>query len=76
MSIEFIGKIFKEYHDGKDHTTGRKYNYSIQYNPLALMPVWIIRQDRHGGEWDFWEPLPSNMQFTPFWSKRCERMVY
>lgn len=70
LSINFQTRIFSEYHAGKEYTNGRKYRYSIQYNPMALMPVWIIRQDRNGGEWHFLQPLAQNLQFTPRNSKR------
>lgn len=65
LSINLQARIFKEYHAGKEFTTGRKYHYSLQYNPLALFPVWVIRQDKSGGAWEWVQPLTDNMQFTP-----------
>ena len=38
MSINLIRRIFADYHKGKDSTNGRKYRYTIEYNPLAAMP--------------------------------------
>lgn len=70
LSINLQSRIFTEYHAGKEFTTGRKYRYSIQYNPLALMPVWIIRQDIYDGEWYFLQPLAPDLQFTPRGSAR------
>lgn len=53
LSINLQARIFKDYHSGKEYTNGIKYRYSIQYNPLSAMPVWVIRQDKNGGEWQF-----------------------
>ena len=72
LSIKFQARIFRDYHAGKEYTNGRKYRYSIQYNPLALVHTWIIRQDKSGGEWCFLQPLADNMQFTPRTSKHEE----
>lgn len=65
LSINFQARIFADYHAGKEYTNGRKYRYSIQYNPISAMPVWVIRQEKSGGEWQFLQPLAGNMQFTP-----------
>lgn len=54
MSINLISRIFSDYHKGKDSTSGRKYRYTIEYNPLSAVHTWIIRQ-----------PLPLNLCFTP-----------
>lgn len=70
LSINLQARIFKDYHSGKEYTNGIKYRYSIQYNPLSAMPVWVIRQDKNGGEWQFLQPLADNMQFIPRNSKR------
>ena len=72
LSINLQARIFRDYHAGKECTNGRKYRYSIQYNPLSAMPTWIIRQDKSGGEWYFLQPLADNMQFTPRTSKHEE----
>ena len=71
LSINFQAKIWQDYYAGKEYTNGTKYRYSLQYNPLSAMPTWIIRQNKRGGEWDFVEPLASNLQFTPRNSKRA-----
>lgn len=65
ISIELQALIFRDYHDGKDHTTARKYLYTLQYNPMSLMHTWIIRKPKTGGEWEWVQPLASNLQFTP-----------
>lgn len=70
LSINLQARIFADYHAGKEYTNGAKYRYSIQYNPMALMPTWIIRQDRNDGEWYFLQPLANNLQITPRNSKR------
>lgn len=70
LSVKFQSRIFADYHAGKEYTNGTKYRYSIQYNPIALMPTWIIRQDKDGGNWYFLHPLAKNLQFTPRNSKR------
>lgn len=49
MSINLISRIFSDYHKGKDSTNGRKYRYTIEYNPLSAMPIWVIRQPLTGG---------------------------
>lgn len=72
LSIKFQARIFRDYHAGKEYTDGKKYRYSIQYNPLSAMHTWIIRQDKTGGEWQFLQPLTDNMQFTPRTSKHKE----
>ena len=72
LSINFQARIFTDYHAGKEYTNGRKYRYSIQYNPISAMPTWIIRQDKSGGEWYFLQPLADNLQFTPRTSKHKE----
>lgn len=65
LSINMQSRIFNEYHAGKEFTTGRKYRYSLQYNPLALFQTWVIRQAKSGGAWKWVQPLSDNMQFTP-----------
>ena len=65
LSINLQARIFADYHAGKEYTNGRKYRYSIQYNPVSAMHTWIIRQDKSGGEWYFLQPLADSMQFTP-----------
>lgn len=65
LSIDLQARIFKEYHAGKEFTTGRKYRYSLKYNPLSLLPVWVARQAKSGGAWEWVQPLACNMQFTP-----------
>ena len=72
LSINLQARIFTDYHAGKEYTNGRKYRYSLQYNPLALVHTWIIRQDKNGVEWQFLQPLADNMQFTPRTSKHKE----
>ena len=72
LSINLQARIFRAYHAGKEYTNGRKYRYSLQYNPLALVHTWIIRQDKGSGEWYFLQPLAANMQFTPRTSKQKE----
>lgn len=61
LSINLQARIFADYHAGKEYTNGRKYRYSIQYNPLSAMLVWVIRQEKNGGEWEFLQPLVSNL---------------
>lgn len=41
LSIDLQARIFKEYHTGKEFTNGRKYRYTLQYNPLALVHTWV-----------------------------------
>lgn len=65
LSINLQSHIFTEYHAGKEFTAGKKYRYTLQYNPLALFPVWVVRQAKSGGAWDWVQPLSPNMQFTP-----------
>lgn len=72
LSIKIQARIFRDYHAGKEYTDGKKYRYSIQYNPISAMHTWIIRQDKNGGEWQFLQPLAANMQFTPRTSKHEE----
>ena len=72
LSIKFQARIFRDYHVGKEYTDGKKYRYSIQYNPISAIHTWIIRQDKKGGEWQFLQPLADNMQFTPRTSKHKE----
>lgn len=65
MKYSFIAKVFKEYHEGEEYTKGSKYLYSIQHNPMAYIHTWVIRKPKTGGEWIFFCPVPSNMDFTP-----------
>lgn len=76
MSIDLISRIFSDYHKGKDSTNGRKYRYTLKYNPLSAMPIWVIRQPLTGGNWDFVQPLPPGLQITPINSARLGRMIY
>lgn len=46
LSINLQARIFADYHAGKEYTNGTKYRYTLQYNPLALVHTWIIRQNR------------------------------
>lgn len=65
MSISLISRIFGDYHSGAECTNGRKYRYTIEYNPLSAVHTWIIRQPLNGGEWEWVQPLPLNLCFTP-----------
>ena len=65
LSIDFQARIFTNYHSGQNCTNGRKYRYSLQYNPLASAHTWIIRQPMRGGSWEWVQPLAMNLQFTP-----------
>lgn len=65
LSINLQARIFEDYHAGKDHTNGTKYRYTLQYNPLALLHTWIIRQAKNGGQWEWVQPLAENLQFKP-----------
>lgn len=49
LSINLQSRIFTEYHAGKEFTTGTRYRYTLQYNPLALLHTWIIRKPKSGG---------------------------
>ena len=70
LSIDLQARIFKEYHTGKEFTNGRKYRYTLQYNPLALVHTWVVRQDKSGGAWEWMQPLAIDLQFTPRGSAR------
>ena len=59
LSINLQARIFRDYHAGKEYTDGKKYRYSIQYNPVSAMHTWIIRQDKNGGEWQFCSRLQT-----------------
>ena len=72
LSINFQARIFADYHAGKEYTSGTKYRYTLQYNPLALVHTWVVRQAINGGAWEWVQPLVDNMQFTPRNSKRKE----
>nr|DAL62941.1 MAG TPA_asm: hypothetical protein [Caudoviricetes sp.] len=65
MSVNLISRIFSDYHKGKDGTNGRKYRYTLEYNPLSAVHTWIIRQPLNGGAWEWVQPLPLNLCFTP-----------
>ena len=73
LSINLQARTFKEYHAGKEYTNGTKYRYTLQYNPLALVHTWVIRQRKSGGAWEWVQPLSDNMQFTPRNSRRLEK---
>lgn len=70
LSINLQSRIFTEYHAGKEFTVGKRYRYTLQYNPLALLPTWVVRQTKSGGAWEWVQPLSCNMQFTPVNSVR------
>ena len=70
LSINLQARVLKEYHTGKEYTNGTKYHYTLQYNPLALIHTWVIRQCKSGGAWEWVQPLSENMQFTPRNSRR------
>ena len=65
LSINLQSRIFTEYHVGKEFTTGTRYRYTLQYTPLAFLHTWVVRQEKSGGAWEWVQPLPCNMQFTP-----------
>lgn len=65
LSITLQARIFSDYHKGAAHTNGRKYRYTLQYNPLSLVHTWIVCQSLRGGSWEWVQPLASNLQFTP-----------
>lgn len=65
VSLNLQGRIFEEYHAGKEYTNGTKYRYTLQYNPLALVHTWIVRQAKSGGAWERVHPLAMNFQFKP-----------
>lgn len=65
MSINLISHIFADYHKGKDSTNGRKYRYTLEYNPLSAVHTWIVRRPLNGGAWEWVQPLPLNLCFTP-----------
>lgn len=65
LSIDLQARIFKEYHAGKEYTNGRKYRYTLQYNPLSLLHTRVVRQAKSGEAWEWVQPLSQNMQFTP-----------
>lgn len=65
LSMNLQARIFEEYHAGKEYTNGTKYRYTLQYNPLALVHTWIIRQAKIDGMWEWLHPLADNLQFTP-----------
>lgn len=71
LSINLQARIFKDYHSGAEFTSGRKYRYTLQYNPLSLVHTWIIRQPMRGGSWEWVQPLACNLQFTPRTSARA-----
>lgn len=64
VSLNLQGRIFEEYHAGKEYTNGTKYRYTLQYNPLALVHTWIVRQAKSGA-WEWVCPLAMNFQFKP-----------
>ena len=63
LSINLQSRIFTEYHAGKEFTTGTRYRYTLQYNPLALLHTWVIRQAKSGGAWEWVQPLAPDLQF-------------
>lgn len=65
LSINLQSRIFTEYHAGKEFTAGKRYRYTLQYNPLSLLHTWVVRQAKSGGAWERVQPLSPNMQFTP-----------
>lgn len=70
LSINLQSRIFTEYHAGKEFTTGTRYRYTLQYNPLALLHTWIIRKPKSGGAGEWVQPLAPDLQFTPRGSAR------
>lgn len=44
---------------------GRKYRYTLEYNPLSAVHTWIVRQPFSGCAWEWVQPLPLNLCFTP-----------
>lgn len=63
LSIEFQARIFSEYRAGKEYTTGRKYLYTIQRNPLALTQTWIIRKLKNSdAPWEWVQPLNTDLK--------------
>lgn len=65
ISLSFESRIWTEYHKGAQFTKGRKYRYSIQYNPLAFIHTWIVRQPINGGSWEWVKPVRNNLDFKP-----------
>lgn len=57
LSIKFQMKILKDHWMGKEYTQGKKYRYSLQYNPIAYDPIWIIKQEVLNGSWEWEQPL-------------------
>lgn len=50
-------KIYEEYRGGSSYTKGRKYQYSIQYNPIAAVHTWIIGRKTEETQWYWIQPL-------------------
>lgn len=61
MSKKTHRRIYDNYKAGKI-TRLNKYDYYIQYNPVALSHTWIIRRPKGGGEWLFHEPLAKGIE--------------
>lgn len=72
LSINLQARIFEDFHAGKDHTNGTRYRYTLEYNPLAFLHTWVIRQPKSGGAWEWVQSLSECMQFTPRNSTRQE----
>lgn len=67
--------IFEHYHYKASERllvddNGTRYRYTLQYNPLALLHTWVIRQTKSGGVWEWVQPLAVDLQFTPRGSAR------
>lgn len=75
LSINLHARIFAGYLAGEEFTAGTRYRYTLQYNPMAVMPVWVIRQAKSGGAWEWVQPLAPDLQFAPRGSARREAGV-
>lgn len=71
MSIKLQMKILRDANAGKEYTQARKYRYTIQYHPMAVIHDWIIRQDIRGGSWDWVQPLDTRIRWD-----RVHKIVY
>ena len=54
-------KIYRRHRSGHSFTKGRRYMYSIQYNPMALVHTWIIRKRPEDIKWDWVQPLDPSI---------------
>lgn len=53
-------RIFRDYQENRI-TRLNYYNYTIQYNPIADIHTWIVRQPKTGGDWEFYHPLAKSI---------------